>query len=467
MSEDLKRLVRGVEGEGPSTEFRARLRAQIVAETEDTDATQDDIVVVVDLTASDEEDEQTTAKPRFGLLVACAAAVLAIVGIWMSLTDDQVPEDITTDTPGEPAEPVTSSNTTFGPGRYRIDTLGTAFTFSVAEEQLGVLANEDGVVSITSLTSLTADDGTITLRRTNLLPHPATPTARVDEGSTWPATDVAGWLDRTTDVVTAGGAVQTTLGGLPATLVELEFACDGGTCRAGDLLGDPGLPIFTPGSTYRLWVVDQGDQDPIVVTVAADANTTSTWFDTAATILGSLHFGAIEPNPVRRAAVGPVDIDAFDGMRVVIPEGTTVIQPYEGFARIAPQSLGGDVEFLTRPLDVNGVEIASAQRMLEVLSDEAVGLTELDRTEIGGRPALVFRVDSGPFPNIVAKTRPEDLVRDEFGWESPRLGHLWLIDTADRGLLVVSAEALDGPGAVEPLFVWTQELLASLELLEP
>ncbi len=472
MSDDLGRLMQATEGEGPSPEFRARLRAQIVAETGETAPdVANDVVVVLDLTSNDDPTATRRAKPRFGLLVACAAAVLAIAGVWVSLTndDDPSPVDVTTEMPqddGVPAEPITADNTVFEDGRYRIDTLGTPFTFT-GERQVGTLVNDDGVVSITSLTSANADDATITFRRTDLLPDPATPTARVESATAWPATDIAGWLDRVGDELSATVPVETTLGGLPATTVQLDFVCDGGPCRAGDLQNDPGLPMFTPGSTYRLWVVDQGAEDPIVITIAADRDTDPTWFDTAETLLASLEFEAIEPNPVQRGTSGPVEIDAFDGLRLTVPSEATVVQPYPGFARIAPQDVSGDVEFLTRPLDVDGVEITSIERTLELLEDEAVAITELDPTDVGGRPARVFRVDSGPFPNVVAKTRPEDLARGEFGWESPQFGHLWLVETADRGLLVVSAETMNGPDAVEPLFVWAQDLLASLELVGP
>ena len=97
MTGDFRRLLRGVEGEGPSPAFREQLRAQIVAETEDI-ASGDEDVVVLDLTSSDSAPAASTAKPRFGLLVACAAAVMAIAGIWVSLaTNDEPPVDVTTD----------------------------------------------------------------------------------------------------------------------------------------------------------------------------------------------------------------------------------------------------------------------------------------------------------------------------------------------------------------------------------
>ena len=470
MTGDFRRLLRGVEGEGPSPAFREQLRAQIVAETEDI-ASGDEDVVVLDLTSSDSATAAPTAKPRFGLLVACAAAVMAIAGIWVSLaTNDEPPVDVTTEAPEDDEdtaaiETLTTDNTPFEPGTFRIDTLGTPFTFEV-EEQTGARLNDNGTVALAALPSANADDRTITFRRTNLIPDPTEPTTRLDPGSGWPATDLDGWLARLDrDVVAASDPAETTLGGLRATVVELTFACDAATCSAGDLLTDPGLPIFTPGSTYRLWVVDQGDQDPIVVTVAVGQGGDLAWFDTADTILDSVDFEAIEPNPVQQRPAGPVEVDAFDGIRLELPDEATVVEPYGGFARIIPEGFGsdGDLEFLTRPLDAAGSEIISTDQLLALLANEAVAVAELEPVTMNDQETRVFSVNSGSFPSIVLQTRPEDLARDESGWESPRLGQLWVTEHPERGLLILSAESFGNPAVTEPLISWGTDLVASLE----
>lgn len=508
MTEELERLVQAVEGQGPSAEFVARLRAQVVAETEGlatkvsdqvgartgigspssiNDATvspDDDIAFVVDLEPLHSDDNElaerrTRTQRRTQLLATAAAVAVVFIGIWavLSITNDDDRRELdtvdiptpTTEASG-PAEsgqaaPLTAGNTVFDAGTYRLDTLGTAFTFSV-EETTGVLVNANGVVSITDLTSNGADDRTITFRRTSLLPDPAAPTVEVDQTTGWPAADLRGWLEAASDEITAGDPVDTTLGGFGATFVELEVPCAGVGCTAGSLLQQPDRPLFTPGSRYRLVVVDQGQEDPIVVVVAIDDEDEAAWFDEADAILSSLVFESIEPNPVRRMPPGAAVLAVFDGISVDLPEAVVIVEPFDGFARIFPPNLGGDVEFLTRPLDTDGVEVTTTERFVKLLADEAAALTELEAFEIGGFEARRFNIDSGRLPNVVLKARTADLVRSEFGWESPSEGHLWVVEQPDRGLLIVSAEALDGPEAIEPLRAWTDELLRTLAFQE-
>ena len=510
MTEDLERRVKAAEGHAPSAEFVARLRAQIVAETERSGAgagdhagvrTKDfapdsiieaanepdaDITFVVDLEPLHSDENELTelrawTQRRTQLLATAAAVAVVFIGIWalLSMNDDRNDRndldtvDIPTPTtevsdPDENSEaaPLTADNTVFESGTYRIDTLGTAFTFSV-EETTGVRRNENTVVSITDLTSTGADDRTITFRRTSLLPDPAAPTAEVDQTTGWPATDLLGWLEVAGDEVTAGDPVDTTLGGLDATFVDLEFPCVGVSCVAPDLVDRPDLPVFTAGSRYRMGVVDQGQEDPIVVVVAIDDDDEAGWFDEADTILSSLTFESIEPNPVRRPPAGAAELAVFDGISLDLPEGSVVVEPFDGFARIFPPNIGGDVEFLTRPLDTDGVEVTTTDGLLQLLGDKAVDVTELDAPDIGGIEARTFEVASGPFPNIVLKARAADLVRSEFGWESPQEGHLWVIEHPDRGLLIVSSEGLVGPEAIEPLRSWTDDLLRTLAFRDP
>ena len=246
MTGDLERLVKVAEGQAPSAEFVARLRARIVEETEGSDVAagdthegfapsthlsvgedvlepDDDIAVVVHLDPESGGDElgsrRARTRHRTQRLAAAAAVAVVFIGAWALTSSDRDQIDtvdtvdtVDTSTPttakcpipiaeaGPP--PLTAGNTFFEAGTFRIDTLGTAFTFSV-EEITGLLLNENGVVLITDLTSRNADDRTITFRRTALLPDPAAPTAEFDVDTGWPAVDLLGWLDRLGDDVTA------------------------------------------------------------------------------------------------------------------------------------------------------------------------------------------------------------------------------------------------------------------------
>ena len=514
MPDDLTRLIDSIEGEGPSREFVETLRERIVAETQDRAADlggssgtivrtphdpgaapiegpDDEIVVVFDRESAPlarRRDRRFGEHRHRFLAAAAAAAIVAIGGIWALTADDDGDRDqldtvdipTTTRAPDGAVgigDPLTAGNTFFDAGTFRIDTLGTEFTFSV-DETRGLLLNENDIVLITHLTSRNADDRTISLRRTTMLPDPTAPTGDFDRSTAWPATDLAGWLERLTTEVTASAPASTTLGGRAADFVELEFPCNGGVCAANLPVDTPELPMFTPGSHYRLWVVDQGQEDPIVVVVAIDDEDEREWFDEADDILATLAFGEIAPNPVRRVAAGALELDVFAGISLEPPDEVVVVEPFEGFARIFPPGVGvrdqqlpglgwrGDVEFLTRPLDTSGVEVTTIERLVTLLEDEAAAVTELDPVDIGGVEARTFDVDSGGIPNVVLKVRADDLVRSEFGWESPRIGSLWAIEHPDRGLLLVSAENRQGAFEIEPLRQWTDSLLRTLRFEE-
>ncbi|GEM_PF-1242640 len=501
MTEDLRRLIQATKGQSPSADFVARLRAQVIAETEGTGAGRDgfrfeealrhsviegahehDGIVIVLEPPLDLDNELATHRAlgqrRAQRLASVAAVGIVFIGLWASISafrDDGpvLPDTATATVTAGPTEPddddggvqLLTGDTFFDAGTFRIDTLGTAFTFSV-NETTGLALNDNGVVMITDLTSSNADDRTVTFRRTALLPDPADPTAEVDPAEGWPATDLNGWLAAVGEEVTADNPVRTTLGGLGATFVELEFPCGEVNCAAGDLLQSD-LLIFTPGSHYRVWVVDQADQDPVLVVVAIDDHDEAAWFDEADDILASLVFESIEPNPVRRAPAGAVELAVFDGISLDLPEEVVVVEPFDGFARILPQDIGGDVELLARPLDTDGVEVATTEQLLRLLADEAVEVTEHDAIDVGGFEARSFGLASGPYPNIVLKARTADLARTEFGWETPQVGNLWIVEHPVRGLLLVSAEALKDRETIDLLQPWAEELLATLEFVAP
>jgi len=303
--------------------------------------------------------------------------------------------------------------------------------------------------------------------------------AEFDASTAWPASDLAGWIELVADDVTATTPTNSSLGGLDAMLVELDFPCDSANCTANLPINTPELPMFTPGSRYRMWVVEQSQEDPIVVMVAIDDEEETEWFDVADGILATLEFGAVEPNPVRRVPAGSIDLDVFGGISLELREEAVVVEPFDGFARIFPPGIGtdglqrpglgwgGDVEFLTRPLDTEGVEVTTTKRLVKLLEDEAAVVTELESLDVGGFEARMFDIDSGGIPNIVLKVRPDDLVRSEFGWESPRTGNLWVVEHPDRGLLLVSTETWYGPGPYAELRPWAEALLASLGFREP
>jgi hypothetical protein len=485
MTEDLERLMQAAQGQPPTDEFRARLRTRFLAAADGrtAPATDDANGEVLDLTnaevdfelRSPEAGEVTTLRHRrsrrLQLLAVAAAVVIPLLGVWVVSLDSDDSEELVTsvgptatvEPPDARALPLTTSNMVLDAGTYRVDTLGTAFTFDV-DETAAVDVNENGVVSISDdYASRNPAVGTITFWRTPLLPDPAS--TPLDPTTGWPASDVEGWVGVLGEAVSASEPLETTLGDAEAISVALEFPCRETSCTADDATAKWAAPVFTSGSRYEMFVVDQGREDPIVVIVGMDRDDEA-WQSTADALLSSLEFEPTEPNPVRIGAAGTVDLDAFGGISIEIDDGATVAEPYDGFARLIPPDLEGDVEFITRPLDTDGVEVTSVARLLQLLDDEAVVRTEVDGLDIDGVDGQTFEVNSGGTPNVVLKLREADLTRSEFGWESPHLGHLWMYEHPDRGLLIVSSEAFGDQSAAAPLRRWTEELLRTLEFGE-
>lgn len=504
MIDDLARLLNSTDGQPPSAEFVARLRAEIVAETEGasrgdgwTEARSPETVGSSVLKGSLDWDEDTEVfdldvlpiegsrrgvergpnrRRKRSLALAVASGVI-LMGGWAVYANfaekvptfvDSVDNHEEDETPVETADvdplAVTAPNTVLEAGAYWIDTLGTPFTLSVGEAT-GLWANNDGIVSFATLMSDNADDRTITLRRTALLPDPELPTGRVVGTDGWPATDLRGWLNRASDQVTATEPTDTRLGGLDALFVELEFSCGNEDCVAGNFFLDPRLPMFTPGSRYQMWVLDQGQEDPIVVTVSIDDDNERAWFDQAELLLSTIDFKPTEANPVRQVGAGSVELDVFGGVVLEMPEEVVLVEPFEGLARVLPGSVDGRVEFLTRPADVDGIEVTTVDELLRLLADQAIDVAEKAPLTVDGFEARAFEVTAGEFARVVLKSRVEDFDRPESGWRAPRAGHLWIIEHPDRGLLIVSAEG-SGPGDAETSGAWTESVIERLDFSE-
>ncbi len=499
MSDDFTHLVSSAQGEGPSEEFRARLRTEIVARSEGELSRRVNGVAVLDdarsnagpgndkhadveiiLGGDDRTSRRTTTQGR-QRTIAAAAAVLVVAGIGLWLTsqgDDSGPDTIETiDTPSttvpvvpEPdpmeGELVTSNYASISEGTFRVDTLGTQLQFNVSDLQI-VSRNQNGQLSFAPFTSSNVDDRMLTFRRTPLLPDPSTPTGSMSFTDGWPADDLDGWVASLDGDVVATDVVDAEFGGLAAEFVELTFDCDTGVVCVPPSDFPPGFPpLFNAGSSYQLWVIDQGVEDPIVVTASIDQSGDRQWFEQAAIVLDSIEFGAVRENPVRLQSAGRVELDVFDGVRFDLPADVLIEEPYAGVSRVLA-SPDGVIEMLTRPLDTSGAEVTSADQLIGLLRAEAVDVDELSPVTVDGVPVRVLSIDAGAHDIILLKTRPAELVRDEYGWQLPCCAYLWIIEHPERGLLMISAQRLsefdDDP---ELLRSWVESMLSSLEFVD-
>jgi hypothetical protein len=472
MAEDFELLMRRAQGEGPSPEFVASLRERIVEATSPEARPGVETIVEIDRY----EAVSSPTIPR--RLVALAAAVAVIVVAGAVIVSTVRPEVSTI--AEEPASFVADAKLlTDGffdiePGTYLVDTVGTPFTLTLDQKQY-VGFNKDGRVGITHADSQDEGDRTIEFTRLSVLLSPneasanpdevSAPSADLEEG--WPADDFGGWLDNPPEQILISNRQETTLGGLRATRIDLEL---GETdCRLGGeacmLLGSNrslyDLALF-PGSKYRIWLVDQGDEDPLAVIVSIDRASDLEWFDTAETILSSLAFGEVGPNPVLAASPGSTELPFLGGIRIELEVESVALQHPGGFGQVSLTDWMADTQFLADPLDLDGSPVTTADELLAILRATDVEVAEIDEATVGGFGARVVEIRSDSSEPVVTLA-----ARNERAWRAPPRGRIWLIEHPNRGLLMITAQVFENLDLVFPLVVTqTERIIESLEFIE-
>ncbi|NNF55554.1 MAG: hypothetical protein HKN03_14060 [Acidimicrobiales bacterium] len=490
MADDLEVMMRYVEGEGPSPEFVATLRERIVAETASPENAADD-ERVFEINVQPPPPDHVTTTRRQWILVA-VATIIVIVGF---LALSRGSNDRRLDTVNPPEEQTTSTVTTspavpatfatdapllteeFGhlePGNYRVDTLGTPFTFTLDQPQ-ALQDNHRAHFVLSHPGSQGSSDRDITFMRLSALSNPAEPTASLEaSGEGWPADDFAGWLDTLTDEIVVSNRESTTFGGLKAIRADLQL---GETdCRGGEgscvLFGTNNLfnvKSLSAGSTtaplpsrFRIWVVEQDDQDPLAVIVGINRESDQDWFDTADTILSTLAFGDIGPNPILDLPAGRVELPFVGGVRTELSGGSFAMLDPQGFGKIVLGDWEVHSGFLSNPLDSTGNVLETPDDLVAALEQGNETVTEVESIVIDGINARVFDVASASTERTLMLTRD-----DGKGWHSPARGRIWVIDHPDRGLLMLTAEAFENVDMIFPLVLaQTEAIIESLEFIE-
>lgn len=499
MADELEPGVVSMEGEGPSAEFVANLRDLVLAELAESEvdlvggsviggSVIDDSVITSGLQTYEVADA-TTRRPRV-LAGLAAASVALIVGFVLLSRIGQagkaetvtVPDELRTSTKSDNqelravvpppdfaagAERLEGEFRSLEVGTYRVDTVGTPFSFMI-DETLYIQDNSGAFVALTHVDSVGADDREIVLTRLTTLLDPARPEVQLTGlGQGWPADDFDGWLDNLSDVVWATNRMETTLGGLAAIRVDIEVdesACglDEDFCVSFFSNGLGQSKSLNIGVMYRVWIVDQGQEDPLTVIASFSRDSHSDWFDVADEILSTLVFGDIGANPVLRRPAGPSELSLFGGIRLEFATEKTVLYETANYVRILHDDVPADVELLDGPLDLDGNAIHTTDELVAVLRESSIEVTELEPTTVGGFDARVFGiVDGAPGPAMLWS------LDDEPGWRPPSQGQLWLIEHPERGLLMINAEAGSDAESVFPVIVAeTEKLVASLEFVD-
>ena len=502
MDDDLDMNLHSITGEGPSPDFVARLREQVAVELAKSAVDlNDDLVVEIDLQP---KKENAMTKTRWMLVVGAAAAIALIVGL-VALTSDSdesgidnvITADESTTTPDpEPtavpptpvptpippapvqatfdpgAEPLTGDFSNVNVGTYRVDGVGTPFSFT-AGNSLSVQTNNLGTFVLSLSSSQGPGDRDMVFTRLTGLFDPAHPEVKLEAlDELWPAEDFAGWLDNLVEGVVISNREDTTLGGLDAVKADIEI--DASVCSAnpGGGCADLGtnemvtFQTLIPGSKHRIWVVDQDDQAPMAVIVNIQNVADSNWFDTAEEMLATLAFGDVGPNPMQPTETGLAEATFLGGIRMELGAGLTMNQETDDFGRVLFDPLSAAMEFLYNPLQFDGEPLETADDVVAVLTERGIGVTEIEPTMVDGIEARVFETDGR------ATTGEGGVMRrysdDDRGWFPPLIGQIWLIEYPERGLMLITAETWGETADVlfPEIIVEAGIILGSLEFAE-
>jgi hypothetical protein len=142
--------------------------------------------------------------------------------------------------------------------------------------------------------------------RPTVLADPTQPGAPVDAQVDWPLDDIDGWLDNLVDGIVTEGSESTRIGGRDAVYFEVEIT-DDRVCGSSDYCA--GFVIntfddnsisgwaFEPGFHQRVWWVDGGDHEPLLI-IAGTQSTDLSFQETADQLLSTLTIGDPQPHPV-------------------------------------------------------------------------------------------------------------------------------------------------------------------------
>lgn len=359
-------------------------------------------------------------------------------------------------------------------GGHRILSVGTELSFTVAEP-LMVQPNFLGQFVLTDTSSRGPDDQDIVFLRTSELSDPTQPWQPRDEQTPWPANDLAGWVENLADGVIATDPVETTLGGRDAVYTEISLAgdveCgyDQGTCVGFAENHDFDFKALQRGSLYRVWAVDQGDEDPIFVTVAVLGEDNNEWFDRAEAVLATLAFGETEANPVRQLPAGPSELDALGGVELSFPEEQVAFQLWNGRPFWSTEFNSGNtsIDFAAEVRTLDGELFTASDDLLASLDETSIEMTEVEPVNVGGVEARAFDYTASDPRSLLFTFSELDLQSDFYGWEPASAGRLWLIEHPERGLQAISAKSFgDVDSTLPEVLMIAEGLIASIEYIE-
>ena len=470
MTDEMKRLIRATTDEGPRPGFVLELRSALVDELETLDTNKTPVDEAADIVAEPElsmahddivifevdvdPPEDSSRRSVVTWLPVAAALIGIAVVAWLLVglnRDDSGIE--TVDIPED--EPITSElglgavrlptwverAAVLEPGTYETNTIGTTLTFS-SDEQTTLGQYGNGLLAFSETDG--RRDRTLVIRRLASLPPPAAPTADL-VAADWPASDVRGWVDELDETILVEADFDAQVGGLPATRLVLQI----GQFGCGQPEGCPVLPIaqlestsslLEDGARYEMWLISPGEEDPIAVvkSIASEQDGDQTWFRDVDDLIETFEFGSIGQNPWRVVEAGPVELSAFGGVSLELPDDRTqIIEPNDALAQIIAPSLSGRLSLLTNPVTFEGQAITTVDQMIAVFEDKLFELEPRSTLSVDGRDVRSFEVVTGTFAAPTFALGRGGPVAT--GWDPQ--GVWWLIEDSDLGLLIIESNA--------------------------
>ena len=372
------------------------------------------------------------------------------------------------------AQPFIQQFTPLSEGTHRLLSIGTEISFTTTEP-LTIQPNGIGFAVISDPISTGPDDQDIVFIRASEFSDPTQPFVPREEQEPWPSNDFIGWLDNLPDGVITSDPIATSIGGLDATFAEIELGdieCGyaPGTCIGFAENNNVDVKALSPGSQYRVWVVDQLDEDPLVIIVGIQDPSAAAWFERADEVLQTVAFGEIAPNPIFQTRTEPTEIAALGGIEVTFPDERTFGERWRGrgFWVTPFDDFAGQADLVGAPRRVSGEAVAETDELVSVLEEFEVELTEVEPALVGGIDARVFEYTSSNPMTLVLRTSELEGTSPDLGWFPGRAGRLWVVEHPDRGLQMISAKAFENPEEQLPVAqAWAEELIASLNYVDP
>lgn len=484
MSDELHDLVHATSDEAPRPEFVAELRGRLRDEMstdraaspellegndDEADPAVDDITIVLH--------DQTSAPPgttrmvRF-LQTAAAAAVIGVVALaWVlfGASDDEsgldtvnVPEELVEDTPTTtvasgpenseasdletgPIALTPASSSFIDPGAYETSLVGTTVTFSTSRElRFGVNGAFQIAVPGTEFNS----DRTLLFERISALPSPGALSQSAADFS-WPVDDVSGWSEEFDDDVLLAGPEEVVVGGQRATRVEFQIGEFGCGRESGCVIGGDGAPgtraLFREGARYRLWVVDQASEDPLLLLAGIDDPADVDWFTEVDRIVESIELGEPRPNPVRFVDATELNVQAFGEITLSVPDETIVYEPSEHVASVSFPEENTYLSFFASPIAFDGQPIATIQQLEERFEEELIQPVERGSVDLDGMRFVSFDFGDNPSDGFATRLFVLDQSenrQDRPGWFAS--GSWWVAEDPELGLLIIEAVGISG-----------------------